>query len=338
MTSTGGLIQVTQFMRRPRPNVFSIERLYEDVRASMPADCQVKVWTCSNWSTGLWPRLKDIWHASRNQNDVNHVTGDVHFLTFLLQRDRTVLTVHDLVSLERLRGARRWALWLLWYWLPVRRSRIVVTISENTRRALLSAMRCDPGKIRVIHNSVSDEFQPCPRPFSADAPRILQIGTKENKNLERVAAALDGVPCALSIVGPLTEGQVSLLRRHRIAFDNHVGLTRDALVRQYVEADMLVFASTYEGFGLPILEAQAVGRPVVTSNLSSMPEVAGGSACLIDPFEVDSIRAGITRVINDAAYRDELVKSGARNVERFRSAAVAEKYAAVYREIACKSS
>jgi glycosyltransferase involved in cell wall biosynthesis len=338
MSSAGGLTHITHFMRRPRPNVFSIERLYEDVRASMPADCRVKVWTCSNWSTGAWPRLKDIWHASRNQNDVNHVTGDVHFLTFLLYRDRTVLTIHDLVSLERLRGARRWLLWLLWYWLPVRRSRMVVTISETTRRALLSAIRCDPGKIRVIHNNVSDEFQPCPRPFPAELPRILQIGTNDNKNLERVAAALEGLPCRLTVVGPLTEMQTGLLRRHKITFDNHVGLTREALLRQYVEADVLVFASTYEGFGLPIVEAQAVGRPVVTSNVSSMPEVAGGSACLVDPFDVTSIRAGIRRVIEDVEYRADLVAAGARNVERFRAAAVAEKYAALYREIAATPS
>ncbi len=328
------MIRITHFMRRPRPNVFSIERLYEDVRGAMLEDCRVTVWTCRHPSTGLWPRVKDMWAARKAQGEVNHVTGDVHYLTFLLDPKRTVLTVHDLVLLGRLRGVRRSIVWLLWYWLPVRRSRAVITISETTRAALLEAVRCDPAKVRVIHNPVSAEFRPVPRPFNAELPRILQMGTKPNKNVERVAKALEGIPCRLAIVGPLSDAQTEALRRHGIDYENHVGLSREALVAQYAEADMLVFASTYEGFGLPIVEAQAVGRPVVTSNLSSMPEVAGDAACLVDPFDAASIRAGVLKVIGDEEYRQRLVEAGYSNVEQFRATAVAENYAALYREVA----
>jgi glycosyltransferase involved in cell wall biosynthesis len=329
--------RITHFMRRPRPNVFSIERLYEDVRGAMPADCRVTVWTCRNFSNGLWPRVKDMWAARKGQGDVNHVTGDVHYLTFLLDPKRTVLTVHDLVLLGRLRGLKRWILWFFWYWLPVRRSRAVVTISEATRAALLGSVRCDPAKVRVIHNNVSDEFRPVLRPFNSELPRILQIGTKSNKNIERVAEALEGIPCRLAVVGPLSDAQTGALRRHGIDYENHVGLSREALVAQYAEADLLVFASTYEGFGLPIVEAQAVGRPVLTSDLAPMTEVAGDAACLVDPFDAESIRAGVLRVIGDEDYRERLVEAGRCNVERFRAAAVAERYAMLYREIAANA-
>ena len=327
------MIRITLFMRRPRPNVFSIERLYEDVRGAIPDDCSVTVWTCRHPSTRLWPRVKDMWAARKGQGDVNHVTGDVHYLTFLLDPKRTVLTVHDLVLLGRMRGIRRWILWLLWYWLPVRCSRAVVTISEATRSALIEAVRCDPAKVRVIHNPVSAEFRPVPRPFNPERPRILQMGTKSNKNVERVAEALEGVPCRLAVVGLLSEAQTETLRHYGIDYENHVGLSRQALVAQYAEADLLVFASTYEGFGLPIVEAQAVGRPVVTSDLQPMPEVAGSAACLVDPFDAASIRAGVLRVVEDESYRDGLVAAGLRNVKRFRARAVAERYAALYREI-----
>lgn len=325
---------ITHFMRQPRPNVFSIERLYEDVRAAMPDDCRVTVWTCRNPSTGLWPRVKDIWAARKAQDAVNHVTGDVHYLTFLLDSKRTVLTVADLVMLGRLRGFRRWVFWLFWCWLPVLRSRAVVAISEETRAALIESVRCDPAKVRVIHCNVSDEFRPTPRTSNPEVPRILQVGTGWNKNVERVAEALKGIPCRLAIVGPLSDAQTAALRRHGIDWENHVGLSREALVQQYVEADMLVFASTYEGFGLPIVEAQAVGRPVVTSALSSMPEVAGDAACLVDPFDAASIRTGVLRVIENETYRTQLVEAGFRNVERFRASAVAEQYAALYHEVA----
>lgn len=325
---------VTQFTRRPRRNVFSIERLFEDVRAAMPEDCRVTVWTCRHASTGLLPRLKDMWAARAAQGDVNHVTGDVHYLVLLLDPRRTVLTVHDLVVLGRLRGLKRFVLWLFWFWLPVRRSRAVVAISETTRQALLASVRCDPAKVRVIHNSVSAEFQPAPKSFDEACPRILQIGTKPNKNLERVAAALQGLTCRLVVVGELAAAQEAVLHRHGVAFENRVGLTREELLGEYVAADLVLFASTYEGFGLPIVEAQAVGRPVVTSNVSSMPEVAGEGACLVDPFDAASIRAGVDRVIGDARYRAGLVERGFANAARFSAAAVAERYAELYREIA----
>lgn len=331
------MIRVIHFMRRPRPNAFSMERLYDDVRLAMPEDCRIAVWTCRHFSTGLWPRLKDMWAARKGRGDVNHITGDVHYLTFMLDPKRTVLTVHDLVLLGRLRGIRRWIVWLLWYWLPVKRSRAIVTISEATRSALLGSVRCAPGKIRVIHNNVSDEFQRSPRPFNSAYPRILQIGTKSNKNLERVAKALSGIPCRLVVVGPLSDGQSAVLHQCAIDYENHVGLSREALVAQYASADMLLFASTYEGFGLPIVEAQAVGRPVVTSNILSMPEVAGEGACLVDPLDVESIRTGVLRIIQDEECRSQLIETGFLNVERFRTAAVAQKYAALYREIAGSS-
>lgn len=329
--------RVTHFMRRPRPNVFSIERLYEDVRSAMPDDCRIMVWTCRNFSNGLWPRVKDMWAARKVQGDVNHVTGDVHYLTFLLDPKRTVLTIHDLVLLGRLSGVRRWLVWLLWYWLPVRRSRAVVTISRATRAALLDAVRCDPAKVRVIHNPVSEEFRPALNRFDSTRPRILQMGTAWNKNVERVAEALAGIPCRLSIVGPLSDVQTQALHRHGIDYENHVGLAREALVAQYAAADMLLFASTYEGFGLPIVEAQAIGRPVVTSNLQPMPEVAGDAACLVDPFDAASIRAGVLRVTGDEDYREGLVARGFENVTRFRADRIAEQYASLYREAAGKA-
>lgn len=327
-------IDITQFMRKPRSNTFSIERLYQDVRAALPADCQAKVWTCQEFSNGLLPRLRDMWRARRYQGDVNHVTGDVHYLTFLLDRRRTILTIHDLVLLERRRGIRRWLVWLLWYWLPLKRSQMIITISQATRDALLKSVNCKPDKIRVIHNPVSKEFHPSAYTFNAACPRILQVGSGPNKNIEGVAAALEGISAHLVIIGSLTSDQAAHLRQHKISFENHVGLSREELFIQYKSADMLVFASTYEGFGLPIIEAQATGRPVVTSNIAPMPEVAGCGACLVNPFDVSSLRSGILKIIEDEKYRLFLITSGFENVLKFSAESISRQYAAVYRELA----
>jgi glycosyltransferase involved in cell wall biosynthesis len=84
---------------------------------------------------------------------------------------------------------------------------------------------------------------------------------------------------------------------------------------------------------MPILEAQTVGRPVVTSNISSMPEVAGSAACLVDPYSVESIRAGVLRVIEDAEYRANLISAGFENTQRFKAETVARAYAELYAEL-----
>ncbi len=320
-------------MRRPRPGVYSVERLYEDVRVHLPSDIDVHVRVSRFLSLGLWRRFYDAFAACRYQDDVNHVTGDVHFLTYFLTKQRTLLTILDCGVLERLSGFKRWVLWFFWFWLAEKRCAVIVVISAATKVQLLKYLHCDPEKIRVIHCNVSAEFQAAPKPFNAIRPRLLQIGTKENKNIERVAEAIRGLECELVVIGRLSDGQRGALEKNVVCFENRIGLSREELLDEYRRCDLLVFVSTYEGFGLPIVEANAVGRPVVTSNLLSMPEVAGDAACLVDPFDVASIRTGIRRVIEDADFREQLVTLGFANAERFSVEVIANQYAELYREI-----
>ncbi len=96
---------------------------------------------------------------------------------------------------------------------------------------------------------------------------------------------------------------------------------------------MLLFASTFEGFGMPIVEAQRIGRCVVTSNISSMPEVAGNGACFVDPFSVNSIREGLLKVIADSKFRLELIENGLINCRRFTEEKIAEAFYHVYDKV-----
>jgi glycosyltransferase involved in cell wall biosynthesis len=97
---------------------------------------------------------------------------------------------------------------------------------------------------------------------------------------------------------------------------------------------MVVFASLYEGFGLPILEAQAMGRPVITSNFGAMREAAGEGALLVDPYSVEAIREAVLRVKREPALREDLIAKGLRNAANFSADAVAMKYAQIYRNLA----
>ncbi len=326
-------LRVVQFHRRPMAGHVSIERLFAGIRRAMPAgvDCSVRV--CPRFSKGVWPRLVNMLDAARHQAQINHITGDVHYIAIALRKRRTLLTIHDCVVLERMRGLRRAVFKWLWFTLPIRRAGLVSVISEATRRELLRHVACDAAKIRVVPNCVDDSFEACLKAFNAVEPEILHLGTASNKNLERLILALAGLPCRLNILGRLSAEQTALLERSGIRHTNAPAVTDAELVAAFQRCDMVAFVSTGEGFGLPIVEAQATGRPVVTSNISSMPEVAGDGACLVDPFDVAAIRAGILKVWHETEYRERLVAAGFENVKHFSARAVAAQYAALYEEI-----
>jgi glycosyltransferase involved in cell wall biosynthesis len=128
----------------------------------------------------------------------------------------------------------------------------------------------------------------------------------------------------------LNDKQREALQRHGISYENAVNVSDAEIISAYQRADLITFVSLAEGFGMPIIEAQAIGRAVITSCLSPMREVAADAACLVDPFSVDDIRSGINRVIRDERYRVTLIEAGWKNVERFRPRIVAQEYADLY--------
>jgi glycosyltransferase involved in cell wall biosynthesis len=278
-------------------------------------------------------RLAAVWEARRHQGDVTHVTGDVHFVALLLDRRRTVLTVHDLELLGRLPALKRLVFRWLWLRLPVGRAAAVTVPSAATREELLRVVGGDPRKVRVVPDVVDPAFQRDEKPFPSANPTVLLVGTAPNKNLDRAVAALSGLSVRALIVGVLDVAQREAIAAAGLDVDNRVDLDDDGIARCYLECDLLLYASTTEGFGLPIIEAQATGRPVVTSDRPPFTDVAGAGASFVDPEDVAAIRTGVRRVIDDAGYREQLLSEGFRNVERFRAGRVAAEYARVYDEV-----
>jgi glycosyltransferase involved in cell wall biosynthesis len=332
--SSNSPVGVTFFHRKPRGvGNYSVEFIFRDVRDRLSAFIRAKEAFSRYESSGVFKRLYNCMEAARRQNTVNHVTGDINYIGIFLRKKRTIQTILDCVHLSSTTGIKHTVIKLIWMTIPVRRAKYVTAISESTKKEILKYVPCDPGKIIVIPVAISGRFVPKQKIFNADCPRILQLGTAPNKNIPRLAEALEGIPCILDIVGRKVPELEEVLNAKGIRYEYSWGLSDDEILEKYGTADIISLVSTYEGFGMPILEAQAVGRPVISSNILSMPEVAGDAACLVDPYNVSAIREGILKIITDSDYREELTRKGQLNIKRFDPEKIALQYLDLYKKI-----
>lgn len=332
--SQGGKPNVVFFHRKPR-NVgnYSIEFIFEDVRKRLSNKVNARLVVSKYESNGFFKRLYNCLQAYRNQGMVNHVTGDVNYLGLLLSKRKTIHTIHDCIFIINSSGIKRKALKYFWLTVPIKRSRFITAVSQVTKSEILKYSDCNPDKIVVIPVAISPKFKRVDKPFHKERPRILQIGTAPNKNLPNLIEAIKGLPCVLHIVGKQNDEYEELLKRYNIEYVYEWGLTDEKIIERYQQADILSLISTYEGFGMPVLEAQAIGRAVITSNLSSMPEVAGDAAVMVNPMEVNEIRAGLEKIIHDDAFRNDLITRGFENIKRFDPDVIANQYLELYKKI-----
>ena len=322
------------FVERKRSEAVSIERVFRQIARDLPEDFEVE-FASVPFGTGVVAIVKNLLFFRPPAADIYHITGDVHYISLLLPPSRTVLTIHDLVFLHRRTGLRRFVLKKLYLDLPLRRLRHVTVISQAIRDEIVDQTGVEAGRLTLIENPLFEGFAADrEKPFDDICPTILHIGTAENKNLANLIKAVEGINCELRIIGQLDDKIVRILNDCGTKYDNVRALNDDQIIEEYRNADIVSLCSLYEGFGLPIIEAQALKKPVITSDLPPMNDVAGEGAELVDPYDIDSIRVGLRRLIDDPGHRNTLVEVGVENVKRFDRRSVAGKYAEVYRQIA----
>lgn len=266
----------------------------------------------------------------------------------------TVLTVHDLIFRRYPQHHKPLNRWYLNATLPLfcRRADHIIAVSEQTKRDVLAAYAVPASKITVVYEAADARFAPQPAGRVAEARRryrlpdryLLFVGTIEpRKNLGQALTVFERLYAerltdALVIVGKrgwLYDAFFSRLAqspaRQAVLFP---GFVPDAdLPAVYAGAQALVFPSEFEGFGLPVLEAMACATPVVCSNSSSLPEVAGDAALLVDPADADALAAALRRILTEPDLAAELTRRGLIQAGRFSWQRAAAETLAVYRQV-----
>ena len=332
------------------------------VLLSSPTDLDVAAQLGPNFRSVLEPspnyslreQIHVPWVLHRERPDVFHAP---HYVLPPAIRCRSVVTIHDCIHLmfpQYLPNKAAYAYARASMWAAVKRSSRILTVSEASKRDILHFFNVAPEKIEVVYNAIDDHFWLTPpeeevarvrERYQLDHQFVLYVGNiKPHKNLVRLIEAfaelrrggLDEVK--LLIIGDEISKLPALRRAvHRHKLHKHVrflGFVSDGTLRiLYRLASVFVFPSLYEGFGLPPLEAMASGTPVVTSNQSSLPEVTGDAAVLVDPYDVDSLVDGIRRVLTDPALAAELRRRGPERAREFSWAHSVEKTRRVYEAV-----
>jgi glycosyltransferase involved in cell wall biosynthesis len=292
----------------------------------------------SSQNYSLREHLHIPWVLRRERPDVYHAP---HYVLPMGVGCRSVVTIHDCIHLRFPqylpgRAAHLYARMLM------RRAAMgsdqLITVSEASKRDILHFFDVPPEKISVIYNAIDERFSLEPAAdavarvrgrYQLDHPFILYVGNiKPHKNLVRLIEAFAQVrqhsfdQLTLLIIGDEISKLPALRRAvHVHKLHKHVRflgfLPDDMLAILYRLASVFVFPSLYEGFGLPPLEAMASGTPVVTSNISSLAEIAGGAAILVDPYDVSEIANGITRVLSEPALAEDLRHRGLARARNF---------------------
>lgn len=270
-----------------------------------------------------------------------HLVHEPHYVLPIATRCRSVVTIHDCIHLmfpQYLPGRLAYVYARLSMWGATKKADRVLTVSEASKRDILHFFDIRPEKVTVIYNAIDERFLGAPdhermelvrQRFQLDHPFVLYVGNiKPHKNLERLIQAFARVRAEgldelrLVIIGDELSKYPPLRQSvHRNRLEKYVRFfgfqPYDTLAAFYRLARVFAFPSPYEGFGLPPLEAMACGTPVVTSNVSSLPEVAGGAALLVDPRDVGSIADGLRRAATDQVLRTELITKGLARARQF---------------------
>ncbi len=298
---------------------------------------------------------EQIYFSQRLKKDKIDIFHGPSFMLSIFKSCKSIITVHDLTFLHFPQGFNFST--KLYYYFFFRRSLniadMIIADSYSTKKDLIEHYHIHPNKIQVIYLGVDDIFkrvtnkkiiQEVKQKYSLPDTYVLFVGLlSPRKNIRRVLRAFAQLNTNHKFVivgnkGWLYEPIFKLINdlnlKEKVIFTGYADA--EDLPAIYSGAEALVFPSFYEGFGIPILEAMACGCPVITSNISSMPEVAGDAAIFVDPYSINEIKDAMITIILDKNKKQELIKKGYSQVKKFSWQKMAEETVNIYEKLANK--
>ncbi len=289
----------------------------------LPDNFKIK---CLKWPLPMWTQIRLSAEIIKNKPEIFFIP--VHVLPFAHPKN-SVVTIHGLEyeyypkmyplnHLKYLRWSTKYAL---------KNARKIIAVSENTKSDLIKLYGANPDKIKVIYHGVN-LLKSKSQPKNKNSEKyILFIGRLETKkNIHGLIKAFNllkkkyQVPHKLILAGSPGFGYDVLklkIKNLKLEIIETGYIPEKEKMLLLEKAEMFVLPSFYEGFGIPILEAQAACCPVITSNISSMPEVAGDGAVLINPNNIEQITEAMYKIINDNEFKKRLIQEGRQNIKRF---------------------
>jgi glycosyltransferase involved in cell wall biosynthesis len=332
-------MKIVYIFREKRDTPPSIENVFHNLGDSMLERGHiVEYYTLPN-KNRLIQTLNVLKFKKDSKADIFHVTGDIHWVSLLLPRKKTLLTIHDFSSFDNNNFSKnelvKFIYKIFWFKLPILYLKRIHLISNNVFK---NGSNYFPNLIKkgvVIYNIALTSVK-MKNEVKKEKIVILQVGTHVNKNLNLlldVAKTLkDNLNFQLNIIGKLNAEHIKKLNSEDIDFKNSYDLSNKQMYCEFRKSDILFFASFYEGFGLPIIEAQSMGIPVITSNIPITNEVAGNAALFINPLSIDEAFNAILKLSNPQIQK-EMVDLGLQNVKRFSKEIITQQFETLYKEI-----
>ncbi|WP_270491580.1 glycosyltransferase [Bacteroides finegoldii] len=324
-------MKILYIYREKEKGEYSIEAVFDTVANSMEnLGHEVYKWYKPvSW----WQAFKEISQLRKQGFDVYHITGDVNYLWLFFPWAKTTMTCHDIGMYKN--HAKRivtilyvWVCFIISQWFIKK----MTAVSELTKSDLVNILKISEKKIQVIPNPISLPLSRCDKTFNHECPTILQIGTGWHKNLEGLLESVRGIKCHVEIVGKPDEADMKRLNDYGVDYNISSHLSVDEIICKYQECDILYFVSRSEGFGMPIIEAQTVGRAVITTNTEPTKTVANGAAIICGSEDHTSIHDAIVKLICDVEFRNGLIEKGYTNAAQYNAENIAKMYENFYKE------
>jgi glycosyltransferase involved in cell wall biosynthesis len=213
-------------------------------------------------------------------------------------------------------------------------SKKIVTISEYTKSDVSHHLKVNPQKLELIYNPIPKEIINNENYYEKSNDKILIVGTSSNKNIETIFYAVKDLNIQLIIIGKLTQNHILILQELNISYHNVYDLEYSKVLDFYKQVDLVVFISKHEGFGMPIIEANALGTPIIVSSIPPLKEIGLDAVYYIkDENDFNEVRDAIKLLLSNDKLKNDLIQRGKDNIVRFNPKNIAAKYIQIYNSI-----